>query len=207
MMKILLLFIASFVFFKSDTQEYIVDKEVALKPGFYRNFQEFKTNNPSVAFNNYSLTTIPKGYGFLNSVGEVLYYRVNMDKNTAKTIGNVYGFCDGKNIYIIPEISVFKPKMNFTKLDYLGRYCYFEQLGYKSVSTLNGGTASSTYLAEKALDINTGEIIFLSKKSLREIMAKDAQLLEDFTNETKKNKVLKTYLISYSDKHADEISR
>ena len=205
-MRILLLFIASFILFKSDKQEYIVDKEVALKPGFYRNFQEFKTNSPSVAFHNYPLTTVSKGYGFLNATGEVVYYRVSMEKSLAKKIGNVYGFCDGKNIYLNPEISLFRPNLKFTKLDYLGRYCYYEDLGYKSVPTGNG-MASNTYLDEKALDINTGEIISLSKKTLKEIMTNDAQLLEDFTNETKKNKVLKAYLISYSDKHADEITR
>lgn len=205
-MKFLLFLITSFVFFKSDKHEYIVDKEVALKPGFYRNFQEFKTNSPSVAFNNYPLTTISKGYGFLNATGEVVYYKVSMEKSVAKKIGNVYGFCDGKNIYLNPEISMFRPNMKFSKLEYLGRYCYFEDLMYKSVPTGNG-MASNTYLAEKALDINTGEITTLSKKNLREIMANDAQMLADFTNETKKNKVLKEYLISYSDKHADEISR
>ncbi|RDC63797.1 hypothetical protein [Adhaeribacter pallidiroseus] len=205
-MKILLLFIASFFFLKSDKQEYIVDKEVVLKPGFYRDFQEFKTNSPSVAFNNSPLTTVTKGYGFLNATGEVVYYRVSMEKSLARKIGNVYGFCDGKSIYLNPEISVFRPNMKFSKLDYLGRYCYFEDLMYKSVPTGNG-MASNTYLAEKALDINTGEITILSKKTLKEIIAKDAALLEDFTNETKKNKVLKDYLISYSDKHINEISR
>ena len=207
-MKILLLFIATLFIVKSDKQEFIVDKKVALKPGFYRNFEEFKTNNPSVAFANYPITKVSRGYGFLNSAGEIASYRVVMDKSAAKKIGNVYGFCDGKNIYINPEITLFKPKKEFAKLEYLGRYCYYEERVLQTVYT-GMGTGSSTgpVLEEKALDINTGKIIILSKKTIREIMVNDTQLMADFTNDSKKRKVLKEYLINYSDKHADEITR
>ncbi|MDQ3291885.1 MAG: hypothetical protein M3Q05_11415 [Bacteroidota bacterium] len=202
-----LLFFASFFLFRSDEQVFIVDKKVELKPGFYRNFEEFKTNTPSIPFDNYPLTNVSKGYGFLNIAGEVIYYRIKMDKSLAKTIGHVYGFCDGNNIYLNTDDHVFKPSSDFVKLDYLGRYCYFEDGGFKTVYSGNGMPSNSTYLDKKALDINSGKIFSLNKKSLKEIMANDSELLEQFVNESSKNKMLKTYLISYSDKHSEEINR
>lgn len=203
----LLLIFSSLLFTSSKKQNFIVDKDVVLKPGFYRNFEEFKNNSPSIEF-NYSLTQTPKGYGFMNSAGEVMYYRVVIDKTKAKSIGKVFGFCTGKNVYLCMDEPILKPKTDFVKVNYLGRYCYFEQRGIDVVAGVGPtGYSSKTYLQMTALDINTGKFFTLYKNNVREILANDPDLLEDFKNEKKKNKALKDYLISYSEKHQDEILR
>ena len=103
---------------------------------------------------------------------------------------------------------ILKPKTDFVKVNYLGRYCYFEQRGIDVVAGVGPtGYSSKTYLQMTALDINTGKFFTLYKNNVREILANDPDLLEDFKNEKKKNKALKDYLISYSEKHQDEILR
>jgi hypothetical protein len=207
-MKKLLLFISLFIFMiNANGQNLIVDKEIVLKPGIYRNFEEFKSNKPSSGF-NYSLEEDDVKYGnFISGAGKVTFYKLKVDKKKAKTIGAIYGFCDGKSVYVAPSMPTVTPKTGFSKLTYLGRYCYYEDIDAKRVISGPGAASTSINLEESAIDINTGKVWRLNKFTMRDILEKDAALLADFNNEKKKNKSLKDYLVSYSDKHANEITK
>jgi hypothetical protein len=173
----------------------LITSDTIYKAGIYRTFQEFKYNNPSIGL-NYKTSTISSGYGFLNAGGRVTFYRIDIDRKKGKSIGNVFGFCDGKNICINESNPILGPKTEFSKIEYLGKYCYFESLYSKPV--YNGVSSStSASLDEKIIDINSGEVISLSKNKIQELIADDKELLDKFNNDSQKNKKLKEYIIKY----------
>ena len=178
----------------------IITSDTIYKAGIYRTFQEFKYNNPSIGL-NYKTSTNSTGYGFLNAGGRVTFYQIVIDRKTGKSIGNVFGFCDGKNIYINENNPVLGPKAEFSKIEYLGKYCYFESL--YSQAFYNGVSSStSASLDEKIIYINTGEVISLSKNKIQEIIADDKELSDMFNNESQKNKKFKEYIIKYLERKA-----
>lgn len=204
MRKTLLSLTLFLLILSANGQNLIIDKGVVMKPGFYRTFLEFKTNTPSIEF-DYTLSETERKYGSMFATGKAKFYRVNIDKKKAKSIiGNVYGFCDGKDIYLSRAEAELNPKLEFAKVTYLGRYCYYEVIDATRIITA-GGSATQTSLEERALDINTGQILSLNKFSMRKLLANDIGLLQDFNNEKKKDKSLKEYLVSYSEKHEGEI--
>jgi len=209
--------------------------------GIYKNFKEFKENKPSIEL-NYQISTKMRGYGILNASGQIPFYRLNIEKEKGKTIGKVFGFCDGENIYIIStkmrgygilnasgQIPYFRlnierekgkivgrvfglyhgenvyidenypelgPKTEFVRTESLGKYLYFEDRG--STTTFIGTVPSTSYfLDQRILDINTGKVISLTKKTLQEIIANDSELLTEFKSDPKRGKSLKEYLIKY----------
>lgn len=111
-------------------------------------------------------------------------------------MGTVFGFCDGKHVYINELLPRLGPKTDFCKIEYLGRYCYYEDI--HCMMFYNGPTTNENCsLDEKIIDIESGEVIRLDKKTLREIIADDTELLNEFNDELNKNKRIKDYLIKY----------
>ena len=191
-MKNILYFIVLIgVTFSSKSQSLIIDATV-YKKGIYRTFEEFKYNTPSIEF-KYKTITKERGYGFMNTGGQVTYYLIDIDRKLGKTIGKVFGFCDGKNIYINQYLQKLSPKRYFIKIDYLGKYCYYEDIS--CTTTPNGGSGCS--LSKRIMDINTGEIIHLTKYTLRKLIAKNTELLKAFNEEPKKSKKIKQYTIQH----------
>lgn len=175
-----------------------LQNDTGLKAGIYRNFVEFKHNNPSLEF-NYHVSKKMRGYEEFLSSGKIPYYRLNIDKKMGKTIGKVFGFCDGNNVFINENNPRLGPRTEFVQVENLGQYCYFED---RKSTTVFIGTVPTTnyYLDRKILDTDTGEIIGLNKKTLQEIIANDRDLLAEFKNDPKKGKKLKEYLIKYLEK-------
>lgn len=181
----------------------LIINDTVLKAGIYRTFEEFKYNNPSVEL-NHKVTTTKRGYGFMNAAGKVTYYRIEVYRKDAKLIGNVFGFCDGENVYINEHSPKIEPSVGFSKIEYFGKYCYYEGVIYSTVTTewsnsaVNPSkTVSYGSLAEKIIDIYSGEVITLNDKKLREIIADDPELLKEFNKDSNKKKSLKDYIIRY----------
>lgn len=197
MKKIFLFSVLLICSFIVQSQSLIINDTI-YKPGIYRTFEEFKYNNPSLEF-KYEITTRNRGYGFLNSAGQVTFYRIVIDKKVGKSIGEVYGFSDGKSVYINEELPRLGPKAEFSKIEYFAKYCYFEDIFY---TTIYNGTSTTTAasLDEKIIDINTGVVISLNKQTLRDLLANDSELLDEFNSEKHKNKKLKEYVIRYLQK-------
>jgi hypothetical protein len=166
------------------------------KVGIYKNFEEFKNNNPSVEF-DYDVDSIARGYGFLRMAGKVTFYRLIINKEQGKSIGKVFGFCDGKNVYINEFAHQLTPNSEFSKLEYIGNYCYFQDI--LCTSLLNGSNTNSCYFNSKLLEIQTGKIIYLSKSTLKEVLSDNDELLHEFNNESKKKKKFKEYIIRFQE--------
>lgn len=173
----------------------LIKDDTLYKAGIYKTFEEFKFNSPSIVF-NYKINIKNKGYGTLGLEGRMDFYRIEIERKVAKSMGNVFGFSDGRNVYINEEYPQLGPRADFSKIQYFGKYCYFEGFAYTVVYTPSGSTTVAE-VDEKMIDINSGEVIHLRKKTMRELLANDPKLLEEFNNETQKNKKLKAYAIKY----------
>lgn len=111
---ILLLFIPSMIW----AQEKIYNTK-ELKAGFYKTYEEFINNAPSV--------TTPFTVREKSNMGE----QYTFDTKDGSKVGKVFGFCDGIKIYVHGL-----RLEGFHKLDYVGPYSFFvfEQARY-SVAT------------------------------------------------------------------------
>jgi len=181
----------------TKSQNLIIDDTV-YKPGIYRTFEEFKYNNPSIDL-NYEVTPKDRGHKEVR----VTYYYIMIDKKMRKEIGRVFGFSDGNNVYVRHSLSKLGPKNGFARIEYFGNYCYFESIYCKHFYESNFITYPHTYqcrLFPRIIDIDSGEIIRLTTWTLRELIADDPELLNEFSNESQKNEKLKEYIIRYLEK-------
>jgi hypothetical protein len=181
-----------------------------LRTGFYKDFNEFKYNNPSTPFNfnDYIISSRQRGYGFFNLTGSVKYFTINITRDNASFILNAFGYCDGHYIYLHMGNSSFLTKADFVRIDYLGRYSYFESVltNRYVIPTYYGVSASSlnSSFCRQVMDITDGNVITLNKLNLRDLIRSDKELSNEFDNEDHKNEKLKEYIIKYSEKHKDE---
>ncbi|WP_346858432.1 hypothetical protein [uncultured Draconibacterium sp.] len=172
------LFIAQTFFVNGQS---LIVNDTTYKPGIYKNFEEFKFNNPSIDF-SYQISTKTRNYGFFNygngfpqnvTKGKVSYYRISINRKTANSIGSVYGFSDGKNVYINPNNPVLGPKTEFTKIEYFGDYCYFKDTFCQLIDY--GETARTVCsLTKKLLNIENGEVLLLDERL--DLVEKDKKL-------------------------------
>jgi hypothetical protein len=168
-----------------------LQNENHLKSGFYKDFDDLKYNNPSGEF-NYRLTAHSRKY----NGSELASYNLVISRREAKSIGRILGFSDGKNIYINQRIPLLHPGTEFVKVEFMDRYYYFEDLQQFIIP--NGlSTITIPRIEQKIMDMNTGEVIVLSNGNLREIIADNPQLIDEFNNDPKRSRKLKDYLKEY----------
>ncbi|GAA4308134.1 hypothetical protein GCM10023183_24540 [Nibribacter koreensis] len=177
----------------AQSQNLIINERV-YKPGIYKTFEEFKFNNPSFIF-NYSIEQIYKPYGSVLSSGSVNHYRMNIDKPMGKSIGSVFGFSDGTNIYVNTSNSTLSPKLDFYKIDLLGQYCYYEFVGMNNI-----GGSNLLQLVRNVIDIESGKVTVLGKKEVKKLIAKDKELVAMYEKEEKKLDKSKEYIKKYNER-------
>lgn len=207
MKKMILLFCSCILMQMAYSQNLVIDNNITLKKGIYKTYEEFKNNSPSVPLENEikSVRLIMESLLYNDIV-----YHMEIDKDKAKEIGDVWGFCDGEFVYINMQFKVmtikkvFKPGSQFDKILYLGRYCYFI-----SVQPIPNSVNLGHYFY--ALEFNTGKEIAINKDALKKIISKDEGLLKDYKNEKFLDKnsddTYIKYLRLYSESHKDEIRR
>ena len=172
-----------------------LQNDTLFNTGIYKSYRELKENKPSIEF-NYQISAKMRGYGILNASGQIPYYRLDIEKEQCNSIGRILAFSDGRNLYINEDNPKISPKTEFVRTEYLGRYLYFEERG--STMIFIGNVPSTSYFPDqKILDINTGVVIDLNKKTLQAIIADDIELLDQFKSDPNKVKNLKEYLIKY----------
>lgn len=162
-----------------------------LVPGFYRNFEELKFNNPSSDF-NFKVTPKTKKY----NGSEITTYRISIDRKKAKETGRTIGFSDGKYLYLNEDNSSLKPTTEFVRAEFIGNNYYYEIA--RRVPFPTGTTVIIIPVVyEKIMDMNTGKITTLGNRAIKEIMSDNHQLLEEFDNSSHKNRLYKEFLIRY----------
>ena len=176
----------------------LITADSVYKAGIYRTFEEFKYNNPSIVLKD-EIVKKKRGYGFLNAAGQVTFYKIAINRKEGKAVGEVFGFSDGKNVYINEYKPRLGPNAEFSKIEYMGPYAYYEDI--RCVETFRpDGSVTTCGLDDKIINTETGEVISLSKQTLRELIANDKELLKEFEDESQKNKKLKDYVVRYNEK-------
>jgi len=214
MKKTLIVFLSIILSVNAFGLELITDSNVKYKRGIYRNFEEFKFNNPTLDL-RYVISVNTESFGFLGTGDKCTYYTLDVGKEESKTIGTVYGFCDGKSIYINSIETDKLHKAKFALLQNVGLYSYFEHI----VENYSGGMAygvggaggmmmaggGKTYsLGRSILDINNGDKIVFNKSCLKEILKDDKALYDVFMALEWKGDYLYQYLMKYNIKHHDD---
>jgi hypothetical protein len=193
----------------------ITDNSIPLEKGFYRDFYEFKYNKPSIPF-EYRIDTISQNYGGIKIEGQHIKYGLTIKKEHLKLLRNIFGFCDGNNVYILVSQDIIKQKMIFERLDFIGRYCLFSYVILKNklpVYLSNGLAREGVYfsipikygLGDFIVDLNEGHSFFLNQNFVEETIKKDIELNDKFKADPSKEKKLREFIIAYSLKHVDEI--
>ena len=115
------------------------------KPGIYKSFDEFKYGNPSVEL-DYQILNSKHDY----SKGKLDYYKFDINKKNLQALGKIFGFSDGKDIYIDFSYPKLNSKPEFVKMEYMFKYCYFEYVTkhtglcwFCSNNSTNFGTGST----------------------------------------------------------------
>lgn len=195
-----------------------------LKKGFYKNFHEFKFNNPSIPF-DHKLIPIIKSHS-KDKNNQHISWHVDITKEEAKEIGEIYGFCDGKKVYVLEEIYItdyinkFKPNTNFEEVLYLGRYAFFETInkvnswatspwgGYYPLEPISIILAIPNIpggIIIQVINMKSGEVFTLNKKRLEAAIIDDNDLVNDFNSMSNKEKKMLqnqvAILMKYSEKH------
>jgi len=207
MKKMAILFCSCILMQMAYSQNLVIDNNITLKRGIYKTYEEFKNNSPSVPL-EYEIKAVR--LIMQSQLYNDIVYQMEIDKDKAKEIGDIWGFCDGKSVYInmqfkvMTQKKIFKPNSQFDKLLYIERYCCFI-----SVQPIPNVVGLGHYFY--ALDFNTGKEIVINKVTLKKIISKDEGLLEDFKNEKFLDKydddTYIKYLRLYSERHKDEIIR
>jgi hypothetical protein len=177
--------------------QYPILTDSVKQSGIYLNFEEFKQNNPSVKL-SYPIIQKQVKYGGLGSSYSKTVYAIDIPKKEGRDIGEVFGFCDGKDFYLIASeyTDIYFPNkihnFNFYKVEYIGKLCF-----YDAVQNSGPNTGTVATLGTVVIDMNTGEINLLSKSYLKELLIEKPELLEKFKKQENKYKHLKEYLKEY----------
>ncbi|MGZ0016197.1 hypothetical protein [Yeosuana sp. AK3] len=201
--------------------QHLIINDTIYKEGIYKTFEEFKYNKPSIRF-NYNIITENNGYDISNNENQVSFYKVLINKKEGKSIGTVFGFCDGKNVYINDGLPKLSPETEFYKIEYFGKFSYYQYVKKQKTKKLisraernidntrnirisnnvrrmleASTTVDEVSLVEKIINIHTGETIILNTKTLQKLISDNKKLLDEFNKEPQQNKKLKQFLIKY----------
>lgn len=167
-----------------------------LRYGIYRTFNEFKSNSPSITsgFEIFTDSNFPA--------------RCKLKTKKGKIINEVYGFSDGKNIFI--STKTYSHTNYFVPILAIGKITYFEDIKGKANST-------PAYSQEiNNISKNPGWIIYipdgdglvyaLSRETIYSILKQnDRELSNKFSKENSKDNfaTLMNYMIEFNKKNSN----
>ena len=180
--------------------------------GIYASFEEFKNNTPSVKLNyKASADSDPKRVLIYLQRNQVWYYDQSKNDYFRHT-GDCWGYCDGKKFLI-------KHNTKFFPLKTMPLYSTFATDRKKTFSTetervktdkpnvvMLGGTLrirsyedlKATACETYALDMTSGEKIKLTDRKLSGIISNDAELLQDFKQNSYRKFLYEQYITEYN---------
>jgi hypothetical protein len=198
-------------------------ESVAL-PGFYLSFHDFRSNSPITPE---SIITDrnpwePDFYLQLYREGKIVYTRDGKEHAVSHT--SIWGYCDGKRIYIAKEAlprNFFSNEdigdLAFVRIDFFGTLSLIHY-----VRNLAGGGQNHLLYApnQPMVGVNTGrskeiELIFdtgsgkfykATLANLEKLIADDEELLTEFNKKNKKEQDIKLYIFlrKYNERHPFE---
>lgn len=179
-----------------------------LNKGIYVNFQEFKYNKPSLELTHevYEKINDFKESGFIGREQyEITYYKLRIDVKEGKKAGKIFGFCDGKNIYVKLGTGKLSPNSNFVPIEFSGRYCFFENIvGGTMYYGENTSFSPRAYSwAVYLIEIKSGNIRPLTKVTLKNILRDDQEILRRYLDDHGED-VEREYFFEFIDKYSSD---
>ena len=193
------LFILSFSIaqqIKAQTSPYLLSDTLGLKRGIYKNFEEFKYNKPSERA-PFDIVEKSRTYNFKSHTQYQLEF-VNKKDEDRIILDDVWGFCDGYNIYINGQRHEFG-KNNFERLLYAGKYSPYT----KFIFAVSGSTNS---IIQKVIDIETGNQFTLSENRMDKILSSDPELYKEYLADKESNKKFFDYLKKFNERYKKKFS-
>jgi hypothetical protein len=166
-----------------DTHQY--------KQGIYKNFREFRANNPSVSGTIVVKNKTPAAQIYLLSAPNEL--RIVDSTGQEQKVKKYWGYSDGTSIYIKDN--------GLNKLEEIGYYCLYHIRSITS-ATPNRATEGMVFnntppaaADKRVLNLVTGDVYDLTLFNLRRyVLPQDTALLREF-NEDKQNRNRLVYYI------------
>ena len=197
------------IFYKTFSQVNIpILIDSLLVEGIYYSFEEFKQNNPSKK-EAFSMEETKEGYRIINTKKQLSYF-LNLNQVSKINMKNVWGFCDGENVYRKQYSKKLLKRQVFNRIEYYGRYCYFteiETINYPvplGASPVTAGGLRKNNLVAKVINMNNGKDYFL-KQTIEMILERDEELYAIYKSSEKTMENLKSFLIQYCEKHPEEL--
>lgn len=130
--------------------------------------------------------------GRINGMRAVAF-RIKGSKKHKLPKGRAIAILMNGDLYINPDRPRLNKRADFYKVDWIGSYGYF--INSEEYPVWCGDSFDiETFLVESLIDPSNREIITLNKKSLRRILQDEPALLQEFEQQTRKKKKLRTYL-------------
>lgn len=156
-----------------------------LKRGFYKNYQEYLDNNPSISGD---FTT--QLYRASKKDTTIIAASFNMISNQNFKVNKVWGFCDGESVFIRYKVLIGN---NFWKAQVLGPKPYFlykEKMIFAAGPPLMAlATAAVTAAVPAGFEImavtGKGRPKYVWKGTMKKILADQPELLAAFKKEVK----------------------
>jgi hypothetical protein len=199
-----------------DSARHSAEKDIVKcsqpKKGFYRSFEEFRRNAPSITrdFELVSRKETKKrdSNGFEIVLKDTLVSERILQKE-------MWGFSTGNKVYV--NAHNFQRGYGFHELLHIGRYSYVEGIDPMATSAkkLSGTTASFISHADNKigflLNLNNGKFYELNQEMVEQILSKDPVLLQQFQQEDKRGdkatrrELMFRYVRLYNERHPEEI--
>ncbi len=164
--------------------------------GIYRTFNEFKSNSPSII----------SGFEILADSSFLARHKLKTKKG--KIIKEVYGFSDGKNIFI--STKTYAQTNHFIPILALGKITYFEDKKGKANSSLAFSKEKNNALKNPGWVVyipdGDGLAYALSQETIYSILKQnDRELFTKFNKENSKDNfaTLMNYVIEFNKKHSN----
>ena len=177
-----------------EEKEYRFDEQQPLKMGLYLDFMDFIQNDP--------VDSIPYMFSKYDESEKTMRYQV-YHAGTDKRVKKLFGFSDGKNMYLNANIfGKIDPRAGqylhsttlgapnyFIKSEFFGRYIFFtDRLASAAAGAVFGlaGTIASIHRVGIVLDTRTGYILVLTYENLATILSPYPELLALYNRSDKK---------------------
>jgi hypothetical protein len=143
--------------FITNSYAQTIDTSQTLKKGFYKSYEEFIANSPSITY-PFQVFFIKKGK--MDSTIIAAEYKL---EDTLKKVGKVWGFCDGNSVFVAYSSKGIGKK--YWKLESTGKYPFFTYAYRSSFSLPMGGLIElATSLASTIIASNEFDLMIINDK-------------------------------------------
>lgn len=173
-----------------------------LHQGFYRTYQEYLNNAPSIT-PAVTVTYLIKSRR--DSTITAAEYKLN---DPSASMPAIWGFCDGRDVFIKHHLSIFKTR--YAKAEYVGKnpfFLFWQKEVYAigppllAVATAAGSSAMPSVFYIMFINPQ-GKIRQAKYRTLKKLFAADPELLKRFQSDNYiSDRIMAKYLVEFNEKY------